>query len=112
MKTTEIKFKPLEVQKSWSKARKEFRKSANLSNILYFFFNNDTCYYIGESSVSLNDRCFRNTPKHVKKEWFAKCNKVLIIQLDKKLGDIERRALESSFILAYKSAGHPLQNEK
>lgn len=112
MKITEIKFNPLEVQKSWSKERKEFRTKANLSNIIYFFFDNDECYYIGESSISLNDRCFRNTPKHVKKEWFVKCNKVLIIQLDDKLGDIERHALESSFILAYKSAGHPIQNEK
>lgn len=39
-------------------------------------------------------------------------DKVVIIQLEDELGDIERHALESSFILAYKSAGHPLQSEK
>ena len=112
MKFIEISFNPLDVQKGHSKARKDFNKQTNISNVLYFFFNNDICYYIGESAVSLHDRCFRNTPKHCKKEWFNKCNKVIIIQLDDKVGNIERHALESSFILAYKSAGHPLQNEK
>ncbi len=112
MNTTEIIFNPLEVQKRWSKARKEFREKANLSNIIYFFFDNSECYYIGESSISLTDRCFKNTPKHSKKGWFNHCDKVVIIQLEDEFGDIERHALESSFILAYKSAGHPLQNEK
>ena len=112
MITREITFEPSKVLKKRSKERKEFSEKTNLSNIIYFFFNEDKCQYIGETSKSLADRCFRNSPKHSKKEWFKECNKVIIIQLDTGLGDIERHALESSFILAYKSAGHPLQNEK
>lgn len=112
MKTFEVEFDPLKAKKKDSKERKEFKKKTGEKNIIYLFFGKDECYYIGESSKSLCDRCFTNTPEHSKKDWFDKCNRVVIIQLDDKIGDMERRALESIFILAYKSAGHPLQNKK
>ena len=107
-----VEFEPKDVKKAHSKERELFRKNTDINNVLYLFFGDDKCYYIGETSVSLYDRCFVNTPKYSEKDWFDKCNKIVIIKLDDELGSIERTALESSFILAYKSAGHPLQNEK
>ena len=112
MEVFTINFNSSEVKKSYSDKRKAFNRQTNISNIVYLFFENDNCYYIGETKASLYDRCFVNTPCHIDTDWFSMCNKVIIIKLDDELGDIERRALEATFILSYKSAGHPLANKK
>lgn len=105
-------YNSIEVKKSNSKERKEFNKNTRDKNIIYFFYKDDECLYIGESKKTLHDRCFKNTPKHSEKNFFIQSNKIRIIVLETCVGDFERQTLEKNFILAFFSAGHPLHNEK
>ena len=73
MEVETVEFNPLKVKKSHSKERKKFNDETNKSNIVYLFFGSNKCYYIGETDVSLHDRCFKNTPKHTEKDWFDMC---------------------------------------
>lgn len=72
-------------------------------NIIYFFYKDDECLYIGESKVSLYCRCYKNSPKEKDQLWFKNANKILIIQLDNKNNEMletrYRRALEALFIV-------------
>lgn len=94
------------------KDKTKFKNETSDSNIIYFFYQNDECKYIGESSKSLYERCFINTPKHQSRDFFKVCNKIYIIVLDKKIGGFERKAIEGMFILAFKYAGHQLENKE
>lgn len=91
-----------------SKIMKKFKSDISVSNIIYFFFNNCECLYIGETETSLKDRCYKHTPKESRMDWFKEANKIQIIELDDKIDTIARQALESSFILAYR----PKYNKK
>ena len=112
MEVITISFDCEKVKKACSKERKTFCSNIDVENCVYLFFGKSKCCYIGETGDSLKKRCFTHTPKHITKDWFGNCDKVIIIKLDDELGDIERRALEATFILSYKSAGHPLANKK
>ncbi len=76
-----------------SQERDAFRKSTSAANVIYFFMAIVIAYTIGETSASLYDRCFKNSPKHSKKEWFQKANKIHIIELENDVDDIARQAL-------------------
>lgn len=109
MKVTEIPYSPIEARKRNS----SFKKSTkDLTNIIYFFYNNDVCLYVGETGTSLYHRCFKHTPKESKSEWFEEGNKIIVIILDDLKSDIEntkaRQALEGVFILTNK----PKYNKK
>ena len=112
MDVTTVHFDSTKVKNAYSKERADFKTQINISNIIYLFFGQDKCYYIGETDASLSQRCYDNTPRHIDANWFNNCDKVILIKLDNELGDIERRAIEATFILSYKSAGHPLANKK
>lgn len=112
MKAVQFKFDAKAVKKAYSKARKEFREKTQDTNIIYFFFSGEECVYIGESECSLADRCFRHTPKHSKKDWFEKCDQVLIVKLADNVDVFGRLAIEAAFILAYKNAGCKLENKE
>ncbi|NNU95811.1 MULTISPECIES: GIY-YIG nuclease family protein [Bacillota] len=86
----------------------KFKEEISVSNIIYLFYNNSECLYIGETGTSLNDRCYKHTPKESDKPWFKEGNLIHIIKLDEKIDIIARQALESSFILAYR----PKYNKK
>lgn len=108
MKLITINYDYSKIINSKSQERDAFKKSTSASNVIYFFYDNSNCLYIGETSASLYDRCFTNTPKHSTKEWFKKANKIHIIELENDVDDIGRQALESSFILAFR----PINNKK
>ena len=91
-----------------SSARKEFTNNTSLSNVIYLFYKDEECLYIGETGVSLADRIYVHTPKEQSSPWYKEGNTIHIIQLDKTLDDIARQALESAFILAYR----PKYNKK
>ncbi len=95
-----------------TKENMEFSNNTRDSNIIYFFYKGDKCLYIGESSCSLYERCFRNSPKHKDKKFFTECNRIKIIALDNSIDIFGRQALEAIFIMAFLRAGHPLQNKK
>lgn len=108
-----MKLKTVRYNSSLLKPRsaelKEFKKEiSDKGNIIYLFYKNSKCLYIGETSTSLEDRCYKNTPKHAKKIWFKQSNRIHIIKLDKKLDNIARQALESAFILSHR----PRYNKK
>jgi predicted GIY-YIG superfamily endonuclease len=86
----------------------EFKNEISVSNIIYLFYKNSDCLYIGETNTSLSDRCYRHTPKESDKPWFKEGNLIHIIKLDANIDNIARQALESSFILAYR----PKYNKK
>ena len=88
--------------------KKIFKQDIRVGNIIYLFYKNTECLYIGETGVTLEDRCYKNTPKHSEKQWFKEANLIHIIELDENIDDIARQALESSFILAYR----PKYNKK
>ena len=105
-----------EIRYSASSALKEgsaFRcESKLLKNIVYFFYKDDRCLYVGESGRSLFDRCFIHTHKEKNSVWFKEGNRVVIIGLDNFGDDIEnmksRQALKAVFILTNK----PKYNKK
>ena len=111
MKTVQFEFNAKDVKKARSKARKEFRKETQDTNIIYFFFSGKDCVYIGETGCSLSDRCFTHKERHIDKPWFEKCDQVLIVKLADNVDVFGRRAIESSFILAYKNAGYNIENK-
>lgn len=111
MKLETVKYSYHDVSKKNSEAMKALKKSINISNIIYLFFNDDECLYIGETDTSLKDRCYKHTPKESESEWFKESNLIHIIKLDDSKNSIDkiaRGALESSFILAYR----PKYNKK
>lgn len=107
LKTIEYNFN--DAIKRDSDFKKEIKK---YTNILYFFYKGEDCLYIGETKVSLYDRCFSNTPKEKDQPWFKEGNKVLIVQLDAKddeeLQTKYRHALEVLFIVV----NNPKYNKK
>lgn len=112
MKFVSFDYDPTKVVVTGSEERKEFNGKTSDTNIVYFFYKDEQFLYIGESKNSLNDRCFTNSPKHSERDFFKTGNKIRIIVLDSRLGDFERQAIETNFILTFRSAGHPLKNEK
>ena len=94
--------------KPYSNARKEFEKSISLSNIIYLFYRDDECLYIGETWVSLVNRIYVNTPKEQDRSWYKEGNTIYIIELGDEIDDIARQTIESLFILAYR----PKYNKK
>lgn len=102
MELKTIKYEYEEIQKEKEKLM-EFKKFISISNIIYFFHKDNTCLYIGETRTSLMERCYKHTPKESEKPWFVEANTIHIIKLDKNIDDIARQALESSFILAYRT---------
>ena len=86
-----------------------FKKAISpFKNILYFFYADDQCLYIGQTKNSLLDRCYKNTPKHSRAEWFSQANYVHIIQLDDNIDDIARKTIEGVFIATIR----PKQNKR
>lgn len=119
MKFKTVKYNPTEVletiHKTSSKeqsAASEFKKSLQDENVIYFFYNDAECKYIGETSTNLWNRCFKNTPAEKDQPWFKESNRIEIIILDKSINSIGRQHLESSFIITYLHAGHKLHNKK
>ena len=86
----------------------EFKKEISVSNIIYLFYKDSECLYIGETGTSLKDRCYKHTPKESEQPWFKKGNLIHIIELGEDIDIIARQAIESSFILAYR----PKYNKK
>lgn len=85
-----------------STARKQFSKSVSLENVIYLFFRDNECLYIGETRVSLANRIFVNTPKEASSPWYKEANTIQLIQFDDAVDDIARQTLESALILAYR----------
>ena len=104
-----IKYSPEKAKKRASDFKKEAKK---LTNVLYFFYNDEECLYVGESGVTLYDRCFVHTNKEKSEPWFNEGNKVIIISLgqinDERESTKEREALEGVFIVTNK----PKYNKK
>ena len=90
----------------------EFYNNSQSKNIVYFFFKDTECLYIGETENSIFDRCFVNTPKHKDKPWFQNANNIKIIVLESETDIYHRQLLENAFIVTYKALGHPLYNRK
>lgn len=86
----------------------DFKNAIKISNVIYLFYYNSDCLYIGETGTSLFDRCYKHTPKEIEKEWVKEGNQIHIIKLDSNIDTIARQALESSFILVYR----PKYNKK
>ena len=108
MELATIKYDSNDAIKEKSSFRIETKK---YKNILYFFYKDEECLYIGETDVSLYDRCFVNTPKEKDQPWFNEGNKVLIVQLDAKDDESQtkcRHALEALFIVV----NNPKYNKK
>lgn len=112
MKTVQFEFDAQKVKTDGSPEQEEFKNKTQDKNVIYFFLSGEECVYIGETGCSLCDRCFKNTPKHIDKDWFDKCNQALIIKLDDKVNGFARRAIEASFISVYKSAGYKIANKR
>ena len=102
MKLVTIKYCPNKAKQKGSSFRVRTKK---LTNVVYSFYKNEECLYVGEAGYALYKRCFVNTPKEADKEWFNEGNTVYIIQLDKKEGEDDkivsrrRRAVEALFIV-------------
>lgn len=92
----------------YSKTRKQFKEQTSDSNIIYLFYNKNECLYIGQTDVSLYERCYRNTPKESDQPWFKEGDTIYIIKLDDNIDDISRQGLESCFILVHR----PKYNKK
>lgn len=107
MELKTVKYNAKEM-KPRSKVRKQFKNQTSDINIIYFFYKETNCLYIGQTDVSLYNRCYVNTPKESKQPWFTEANLIHIIKLDENIDDIARQALESSFIMAYR----PKYNKK
>ena len=99
LKTVEYDYSMITTDKS---IEKNFKNAINVSNIIYLFYKDTECLYIGETGTSLKDRWYRHTPKELDEEWVKQGNKIHIIELDEVVDNIARQALESSFILAYR----------
>lgn len=86
----------------------KFKAEIDIMNIIYLFFKDYECLYIGETNTSLKERCYTHSPKHSGQKWFKEGNQIHIIQLDNKIDKIARQLLEGVFILAYR----PKNNKK
>jgi hypothetical protein len=89
-----------------------FKEDLQDKNIVYFFYKDDDCKYVGESEDCLWNRCIEHTPKHKNQPWFKECNTICIILLDSNMDTIAWQALESIFIVTLSRAGHILHNKK
>lgn len=111
MKLMTIKYCPNKAKQKSSSFKTRTKK---LTNIVYFFYENDKCLYVGETGCTLYERCFVNTPKEADEKWFNEGNTVYIIQLDKEEGEDDkivsrrRRMVEALFIVT----NNPKYNEK
>lgn len=88
------------------------KKEISDSNVIYFFYNDCECKYVGETETSLWERCTKHTPPEINSAWFNECNNIFILLLDDNMDTIARQALESSFIVTLSRAGHGLYNIK
>lgn len=81
-------------------------------NVIYFFYNTDgdkkECLYIGETSLTLKDRCYTHSPKEKDRPWFQEGNCVYILQLGENIDDFSRRAVEAVLIASIR----PTYNKK
>ena len=109
MKLISIEYNCTTATRKNSSFKKDTRE---LKNIVYFFYKDEECLYVGESSASLYERCFIHSPKEKKQKWFKEGNKIWIIQLDNQENELIttrcRRALEAMFIVI----NHPKYNLK
>lgn len=86
-----------------SKEETEFKKKIKFDkNVIYFFYKIDgeikDCLYIGETSSTLYDRCYKHSPKERSQPWFQQANCVYIIQLENFIDHFTRRAMEALLI--------------
>lgn len=107
MKINVIKYNILDLE-SDSKKMNRFKQEITIPNVIYFFCNGDDCLYIGESKISLHDRCFVNSPKHRERPWFKESDTIYIIKLGDSVDDFTRGALESVLICTFR----PKYNQK
>lgn len=90
-----------------SQEQKDFKKEIDIGNAIYLFYKDNDCLYIGQTGVSLQNRCYKNSPNHAEKDWFKEANKIHIIQVED-LDGFNRQNIESTFITAYR----PENNKK
>lgn len=107
MKFHTIKYDPSKIITS-SAEYKKLHKETSIANVVYFFYKDDACLYIGETGTSLSDRIFKHTPKHLIQPWFKEGNTIFQIELDSGIDGIARETIEAIFILAYR----PKYNQK
>ena len=91
---------------------KQFKNDLKDKNIIYFFYKDDDCLYVGETNTCLWDRIMRHENPEKNSQWFKKGNKIKIIVLDKNIDKYSRRNLESCFIINLLRAKHPLYNKQ
>ena len=91
---------------------KIFSQQLKDQNVLYFFYKDDECLYIGQTGICLWDRIIRHEDPEKDSKWFEEAHKICLIILDKKVDVISRRNLESTFIVNYLRAGHKLYNKE
>lgn len=112
MELKTISYKHSEISVNNSPEQITFKNDIEISNIIYLFYKDNECLYVGETSNTLHDRCYKNSPKHFGQEWFREANMIHIIKLDvlpdNTANNMARQAIESIFILAYR----PKYNKK
>ena len=107
MKFHTIKYDPSKII-TGSVEYKKLHKETSIANVVYFFYKDGECLYIGETGTSLADRIFKHSPKHRIQPWFNEGNIIFQIELDSCIDDIARETIEATFILAYR----PKYNQK
>lgn len=108
MKLKTVTYNYYDIIKNESEEKEDFKNNISVGNIIYWFYNNNECLYIGETGTSLKDRCYRHSPKESEQAWFKEGNTIHIMELDESVDIIARQALEASFILAIR----PKYNKK
>ena len=79
LKIIEYDYSKISVKNS--DEEKSFKEDVSVNrNIIYFFYKDEKCLYVGETKCTLADRCYKNTPKHSEKDWFKEANKIYIIE--------------------------------
>ena len=91
---------------------KQLKNDLKDKNIIYFFYKDDDCLYVGETNTCLWDRIMRHENPEKNSKWFKNGNKIKIIVLDKNIDKYSRRNLESCFIINLLRAKHPLYNKQ
>ncbi len=89
-----------------------FHKFCSKSNIIYMFFKDGQCLYIGETGTSLWERIITHTPSEKDQKWFKEGNRIEIIEMPECVDVFARKAIEQVFILAYNRNVHSTYNEK
>ena len=102
-----IKYDPSKITTGSAEYQKLYIETS-IANVVYFFYKDDECLYIGETGTSLSDRIFKHTPKHLIQPWFKEGNKIFQIELGSGIDGIARGTIEATFILAYR----PKYNKK